>query len=83
MEAAFVMRDKRACLEPFCCCHVKPDAYEVICLPSHTGRDLLRWCQRGILQYTLIRPPITLVSAILLGTGDYLEGEWMLGLYQI
>lgn len=82
MEAAFVMRDKRPCLEPFCCCFVKPDAYvPLLYLPRLIrSSDLLRWCQRGILQYTLIRPPITLACAILLGTGDYLEGEWVLGL---
>jgi hypothetical protein len=36
----------------------------------------LMWCQRGILQYTLIRPLTTVASAVLLATGFYAEGEW-------
>lgn len=64
MEAAFATKPERKCLEPFCCIKTKPDG------------DLLRWCQRGILQYTLIRPITTIASAILLAVGYYDEGEW-------
>lgn len=46
-------------------------------------RDLLRWCQRGILQYTLIRPITTIVAAALLGAGYYDEGEWRAGVLPI
>lgn len=64
MEAAIVSRPERTWPMPFCCFLLKP-----------SGKTLM-WCQRGILQYALIRPLTTLASAVLLATGFYAEGEW-------
>lgn len=36
----------------------------------------MRWCQRGILQYALIRPIVTILSAVFLVLDLYAEGEW-------
>eukprot|EP01125_Pyxidicula_operculata_P017187 TRINITY_DN6004_c0_g1_i1.p1 TRINITY_DN6004_c0_g1~~TRINITY_DN6004_c0_g1_i1.p1 ORF type:complete len:415 (+),score=46.49 TRINITY_DN6004_c0_g1_i1:51-1247(+) len=66
MEEAFDQQPERGCVEPLCCVKTKPSA------------NLLRWCQRGILQYALIRPLVTFVSAILLKLEYYEEGDWAL-----
>jgi len=57
-------KTKRKCLEPFCCIKVKP------------SKKLLRWCQRGILQYALLKPLVTLISVVLLPLNLYADGEW-------
>lgn len=64
MVEIFASGEKRRCLAPFCCFRVQP------------GRRLLRWCQRGILQYALIRPIVTILSAVFLVLDLYAEGEW-------
>jgi len=64
MAAVFEQLPKRKCLEPFCCLRVKP------------SKKLLRWCQRGILQYALLKPLVTIISVILLAMNIYADGEW-------
>jgi len=64
MVVAFEQLPKRRCLEPLCFIKTKP------------GKQLLRWCQRGILQYALIRPLVTFISAILLAINLYDDGAW-------
>jgi hypothetical protein len=64
MVSVFEQYPKRKCLEPLCCFKVKP------------GKGLLRWCQRGILQYALLKPLVTFISVILLAVDAYADGEW-------
>jgi len=64
MAAVFEQLPMRKCLEPLCCFRIKP------------GKRLLRWCQRGILQYALLKPIVTIISVILLAIGIYADGEW-------
>lgn len=40
------------------------------------GRYFLVLCRRGILQYALVRPIVSLVSTVLLILDKYKEGEW-------
>uniref|UniRef100_A0A6B2L757 Uncharacterized protein n=1 Tax=Arcella intermedia TaxID=1963864 RepID=A0A6B2L757_9EUKA len=66
MATIFEQLPPRKCLEPLCCISIKP------------SRNLLRWCQRGILQYALIRPLVTIISVILLIFQIYDDGAWRL-----
>jgi len=64
MVCAFELQPSRRCLEPLCFLRAKP------------GKKLLRWCQRGILQYALIRPLVTIASVVLLAINLYDDGAW-------
>eukprot|EP01121_Diplochlamys_sp_Union-15-3_P005264 TRINITY_DN15592_c0_g1_i1.p1 TRINITY_DN15592_c0_g1~~TRINITY_DN15592_c0_g1_i1.p1 ORF type:complete len:369 (-),score=33.64 TRINITY_DN15592_c0_g1_i1:56-1162(-) len=63
MEANFLQQNKMRLVMPFWC-YFQPSA------------RVLMWCRRGILQYALIRPLVTIASAILLPLDKYGEGSW-------
>lgn len=46
------------------------------CFTVQPGQKLVRVCRQGILQYALIRPIVSVVSAFLLFFGYYDEGDW-------
>jgi len=65
-EASWIQQAPTKLVFPLNCVTVQPSA------------KLLKLCRQGILQYALIRPLITLASAILLIVGKYEEGNWSL-----
>lgn len=92
MEAAFVLRNERPWPLPCCCFNLKPtgktlvlyfnssDQYLFFSISQYSHNKKKMWCQRGILQYVLIRPVTTIASAVLLATELYNEGEWKISM---